>query len=104
MQLYECIMDVVKLEQQINRASSLLEMLAQPARLKILCTLLEGESSVLELARNVGLSQPAMSHHLRKLRDAELVQTRRDAQTIYYNLKGSEVRAVMTVLYELYCS
>ncbi len=96
-------MDVEKLETRIEEASTLLAMLAQPVRLRILCTLQENECSVLELARRVGLSQPAMSHHLRKLRDADLVATRRDAQTIHYRLKGTRVRAIMTVLYQLYC-
>jgi DNA-binding transcriptional ArsR family regulator len=65
--------------------------------------LLEGEWSVVKLAESVDLSQPAMSHHLRKLRDAGLVQTRRDAQTIYYSLRGRAVEAVLTTLHELYC-
>ena len=51
-----------------------------------------------------GLSQPAMSHHLRKLREAGLVETRRDAQTIYYSLKGREVAAVLETLHMLYCN
>jgi DNA-binding transcriptional ArsR family regulator len=45
-----------------------------------------------------------MSHHLRKLRDSELVNTRRDKQTIYYSLKGEHVAAVLEVLHGLYCS
>ncbi len=67
------------------------------------CILLEGEQSVLKLAAAAELSQPAMSHHLKKLRDAGLVQTRRDAQTIYYALRGKEVSAVLEVLHDLYC-
>ena len=79
-------------------------MLSQPARLRILCILLEGEQSVLALAELVELSQPAMSHHLKRLRSADLVQTRRDAQTIYYSLKGREVAEVLKTLHRLYCS
>jgi len=41
---------------------------------------------------------------LRKLRDSELVNTRRDKQTIYYSLKGELVAAVLEVLHRLYCN
>lgn len=91
------------LEPKIADASKLMEMLSQPHRLKILCLLQDGEQSVLSLAEAAGLSQPAMSHHLRKLRDSQFVQTRRDAQTIYYSLRGGEVAAIIEVLHNLYC-
>ena len=61
------------------------------------------ERNVTQAANHLGLSQPAMSHHLKKLRDAELVETRRDGQTIYYSVKGIEVMEVITVLHRLYC-
>lgn len=95
--------DVKELEPQIAEAASLMLMLSNPVRLQILCILLEGEQSVLKLADAAGLSQPAMSHHLRKLREADLLQTRREAQTIYYSLRGKEVSAVLEVLHDLYC-
>lgn len=97
-------MDIQDLEPNIVEAAKLMEMLSQPVRLKILCKLLEGEWSVVKLAESVGLSQPALSHHLKKLRDCELVQTRRDAQTIYYSLKGRAVEAVMETLADIYCA
>ena len=71
-------LDFEQLEPQIFEAARLMEMLSHPARLRILCTMLGGEKSVHELAINASLSQPAMSHHLRKLRDSELVNTRRE--------------------------
>jgi DNA-binding transcriptional ArsR family regulator len=95
---------VSALEPKIREASELMGMLSQPARLRILCILLEGEQSVLALADLVNMSQPAMSHHLKKLRSADLVQTRRDAQTIYYSLKGREVAEVLKTLHMLYCA
>jgi DNA-binding transcriptional ArsR family regulator len=96
-------LDMLEMEPRMTEAAKLMEMLSQPVRLRILCILLDGEQSVLKLADMAGLSQPAMSHHLRKLRDADLVNTRRDAQTIYYSLKGPEVSAVLDVLHGLYC-
>ena len=95
---------MAELEPRINEAALLMSMLSQPPRLKILCSLVGGEQSVTKLAGLASLSQPAMSHHLRKLRDAGLVTTRRDAQTIYYALSGDEVSAVLEVLHDLYCA
>ncbi len=96
-------MNFTELEPKIDEAASLMEMLSQPARLRILCILLDGEKSVLKLAELVGLSQPAMSHHLKKLRESGFVQTRREAQTIHYSLQGTEVAAIMQTLHGLYC-
>lgn len=96
-------MDLQNLAPRVDEAANLMGMLSQPARLKILCLLFKGERSVLSLAQAVELSQPAMSHHLKKLRQAGIVETRRDAQTIFYRLKGKEVTAVLKVLHRLYC-
>jgi len=98
------MLDITELEPKITDAAKLMEMLSQPVRLSLLCILLEGEQSVLSLAASANLSQPAMSHHLKKLRDAELVATRRDGQTIYYSLKGMEVAQVLELLHRLYCA
>jgi len=96
-------MNIDELEPHIADAARLMEMLSQPVRLRILCALSEQKWSVVKLAEAVNLSQPAMSHHLRKLREAGLVKTERDAQTIYYSLHGREVTEVLAVLHDLYC-
>ena len=98
------MLDITELEPKIANAAKLMEMLSQPVRLRLLCILLEGEQSVLSLAASAKLSQPAMSHHLKKLRDAELVETRREGQTIYHSLKGTEVAQVLELLHRLYCA
>ena len=98
------MLDMTELEPKITDAAKLMEMLSQPVRLRLLCILLDGEQSVLNLAASATLSQPAMSHHLKKLRDAGLVETRREGQTIYYSLKGTEVAQVLGLLHHLYCA
>lgn len=79
-------------------------MLSHPTRLLILCHLHEGECSVTELMGHLGVSQTALSQHLAKLRNHELVRTRRDAQMIYYSLHGDEARVLLAALYQLYCA
>lgn len=67
-------------------ASALLDNLASPVRLEILRMLREGELAVTKIAVSLNMSQSAISQHLRKLRDGGVVQTRRDAQMIFYSL------------------
>lgn len=84
-------------------AANLLSAMANPKRLMILCCLVKGEVAVGALATKVGLSQSALSQHLSKLRAQKLVNTRRDAQTIYYSSSAESVMKVLETLEELYC-
>lgn len=97
-------LNMEELEPRLLEAANLMALLSQPVRLKVLCGLAEGERSVQEMADNCSLSQPAMSHHLAKLRTAGLVSTRRAGQTIYYSIAAREVKQVLAVLHDLYCS
>jgi ArsR family transcriptional regulator, virulence genes transcriptional regulator len=96
-------MDPNQLQRRAREASELLKALGNAHRLMILCQLLEGEKSVGELVRTIGLSQSALSQHLARLRRDRLVSTRRSAQTIYYTLAGAEARALLQTLHGLYC-
>ena len=63
------------------------QALAEPRRLQILDLLRDGERPVGELVDRVGLSQPAVSKHLRVLKDAGLVVSRTDAQRRLYRIR-----------------
>lgn len=78
--------------------------MANPKRLMILCSLVEGEVPVGVLATQVGLSQSALSQHLSKLRAQKLVKTRRDAQTIYYSSTSESVIKILSTLEGIYCA
>lgn len=97
-------MVVDELRTKAARASALLKAMSNEHRLLILCQLTQGEMSVSELESRSGLSQSAMSQHLARLRRIGIVKTRRQAQTIYYSLKGEEATAVLNTLYGLYCA
>ena len=92
------------LEAKAEEVATVLAALANPKRLIVLCTLLDGEKSVGDLAEIVQLSSAALSQHLAKMRALRLVSTRRDGQTIYYSLASKEVRAVLEALYQVYCA
>jgi ArsR family transcriptional regulator, virulence genes transcriptional regulator len=84
-------------------AASLLKALANEQRLMMLCHLLEGPLAVSELNARVGLSQSALSQHLAVLREAGIVATEREAQTIYYSLPKGVVTKIIGVLHREYC-
>jgi DNA-binding transcriptional ArsR family regulator len=96
-------MDIAVLQKNAKRAGRLLKAMSNDSRLLILCQLAEGEKSVSELERLIGLGQSALSQHLARLRRDELVRTRRQAQAIYYALAGNEATRVIAVLHDLYC-
>lgn len=97
-------MDGDAMAQRAGEAAQLLKQLANEKRLMILCALVAGEQSVGALNSTVPLSQSALSQHLARLREAGLVSTRRDGQSIYYALAGDEAAAVLHVLHTLYCA
>lgn len=88
----------------VQAASAVMRMLSHPERLKILCHLgVEGEMSVGELLKRIPLSGSALSQHLAKLRKERLVETRKDAQTVYYRVGRGDVMEILDTLHGLYC-
>ncbi len=74
------------------------DMLAEPTRRRLLDMLLERPRLVGELTQRLGLTQPGTSKHLRVLREAGLVQVRRDAQRRWYELRLEPLTEVDTWL------
>ncbi|MFD0775588.1 ArsR/SmtB family transcription factor [Streptomonospora algeriensis] len=68
------------------------EVLAEPNRRRILDVLRRGERPVGELVDRLGISQPAVSKHLRTLREAGLVESRSKAQRRLYRLRTEPLR------------
>ncbi|MBR9972809.1 helix-turn-helix transcriptional regulator [Magnetospirillum sp. J10] len=79
----------------MRRIASALQAMGNHHRLMVLVELAQGERSVGELRRTVGLRPSALSQHLAKLRVGGLVRTRRDATRIYYSLSSPEVLTVL---------
>ena len=85
-------------------AAHLLKALGNEQRLLILCHLLARPLSVGELNERLELSQSALSQHLALLREGGLVDTRREAQSIFYSLPPGPVTRIMALLQDIYCS
>lgn len=71
---------------------AVLEAIAEPTRRRILDAVRAGERSVGELVEQVGMHQPGVSRHLKVLRDAGLVEVRRDAQRRLYRLRAEPLK------------
>ncbi len=97
-------MDLQLMQENATRASELMKLLGHPHRLMILCELNQGERSVGQLTESVGINQSPLSQHLARMRHEGVVTSRRDAQTVYYSLNGTEVSSVIGLLYDLYCN
>src|SRR3982751_6642717 len=95
-------MNIDEIERNIEIAANLLKALSNEKRLLVICALYKGEKSVGELEEIVTLSQSALSQHLARLRRDGLVNTRREAQTIFYSLHDRAAKAILRCLYDIY--
>jgi|MEHZ01.4.fsa_nt_MEHZ011132172.1_2 DNA-binding transcriptional ArsR family regulator len=96
-------MNLYDMKKSAARASNLMKAMSSENRLMLLCLLNDGEKSVGELAAQTEMRHASVSQQLALLRKDELVKTRRDAQIVYYSLKGEEAQRITAVLYDLYC-
>jgi len=80
-------------QEEIARTATILKLMAETNRLKIICILSDGEHCVCEIIKHLNLSQNLVSHHLNKLKKAELISGRKCGVWIHYSLtdKGKKV-------------
>ena len=81
--------------EQVDLAVEVFRMLSDSTRVRLLWALLDGEMPVNELAEAVDKAPAGVSQHLAKLRMARLVQTRRQANQIFYRITNSHVRQLV---------
>jgi DNA-binding transcriptional ArsR family regulator len=84
-------------DRDLSRLSLTYRVLGDPNRLKIVMVLRTVEMCVCDLAAFTGLSESAVSHQLRRLKDLALVKSRRDGQIIYYSLDDEHVTGLLEV-------
>ena len=91
-------------EEDLERASRSLKAMAHPLRLKILCTLGDGEFSVQDIVEQVGTSQSNISQHLAVLRDKGILTCRKDANRVYYRVGDSRTLRLIDMMREVFCA
>jgi ArsR family transcriptional regulator len=96
--------DLSDLQAAAEKAGGLLKVLANPARLLLLCQMTQGEFCVSDLEVLTGIRQPTLSQQLTVLREEGMVDTRREGKQIFYRIVSEEALAVLHTLYAIYCS
>lgn len=90
---YSCCASKSTESKQITRLTSLLKIVTEESRLKLLCILKQGSHCVCEMKEHVNLSQSLISHHLKDLKEAGIVQDEKKGSRVYYSLtkKGGHI-------------
>ena len=87
-------------EPEMERLALTFKVLGDPTRLKIFVALSGGEMCVCDLAAYLGLSESAVSHQLRRMREQALVKPRREGQVLYYALDDGHVAELLRLGFE----
>ena len=83
-------------EEELQDLAEFYKVFGDATRLKILYVLLDTEMCVYDIATIVGMSQSAISHQLRVLKQMALVKNRRDGKSIYYSLADEHVIRILS--------
>jgi len=86
MSSYSCCNSSSKIAVNIKKITPLMRLIAEESRLKLLCVLNKKDHCVCELMEHVDMSQSLISHHLRDLKDAQLVVDNKKGLRVYYSL------------------
>ena len=84
-------------ERKLDRLALIYKLLGEPSRLKMAMALRGGEMCVCDLAALLGISESAVSHQIRRLKDLALVKSRREGQILYYSLDDHQVDDLIRV-------
>ena len=84
-------------QRELDHLSLIFKAVSDPTRLKIAMALLQGEMCVCDLAAFLGISDSAVSHQIRRLKDLSLVKNRREGQVLYYSLDDQHVADLLKV-------
>lgn len=83
-------------EEELQDLADFFKVFGDATRLKILYVLLCSEMCVYDIAATVGMSQSAISHQLRILKQMDLVKNRREGKTIFYSLADSHIVTILS--------
>ena len=99
----DAVLDLIDKQEHIETAARALKAISHPLRLKILCVVGEMEVCVQDIVEAVGTSQSNISQHLAILRDKEVLQTRKEANRVYYRVADPRVLQLIGLMREVFC-
>ena len=80
-----------------------MRVLGHPVRLQLLMELMEGERSVNDLARALGVTQSNLSQHLALLREKGILASRREGHQVFYSLGDARIPHFFSLMEEIFC-
>ncbi len=83
-------------EDKLYDLADFFKVFADSTRIKILYVLLMHEMCVCDLANTLGISQSAISHQLRTLKQMDLVRSRREGKTVFYSLADNHIKDILS--------
>ena len=95
--------DFEEMKKQAREASGVLKAIANETRLLILCTIIEDDFTVNQLAEITGSAQSAVSQHLKILSEQKIVSSRRIGKKIIYKITDPRVKAILVLMHALFC-
>lgn len=81
-------------EEVLYDLAELFKVFGDSTRVRILCSLFESEMCVCDIAELLSMSQSAISHQLRVLKQSRLVKYRREGKTVYYSLADDHIQTI----------
>jgi DNA-binding transcriptional ArsR family regulator len=94
-EVIERIKNEMPAEEIMYDLAELYKIFGDSTRIKILCVLLESEMCVSDISLLIGISQSAISHQLRSLKQSKLIKYRREGKTMLYSLADEHVRTII---------
>ena len=94
---------IIDKQEHIEQAARALKSISHPLRLKILCVVGDQDVCVQQIVSAVGTSQSNISQHLAILRDKGVLQTRKDANRVYYRIADPRTLQLIALMREVFC-
>ena len=92
------------MENNADKAASFLKSIANRNRILVLCHLISDEWTAGELSESIGVKPSNLSQHLAWLKDEGLVKTRREGTIIHYSLSDKDIRPLISILFDMFCT
>ena len=81
--------------EELQDLADFFKVFGDSTRIKILCMLWQSEMCVCDLAQSLSMTQSAISHQLRVLKQMKLVTNRREGKTVFYSLADGHIKTIM---------
>jgi ArsR family transcriptional regulator len=101
--MHIAINELIGKQEHIETAARALKAISHPLRLKILCVVGDQETCVQDIVEAVGTSQSNISQHLAILRDKGVLQTRKDANKVFYRIADQRTLQLIAMMREVFC-